>query len=411
MEASLYEAIHDEVSLDKVSDLIKRDVDCNLSHFDSNTLNFISPIQFAARTSVYKYGALRLLYRNRNSPTKMQIEKHLSFYFNYYDSTNNESNHLFFEFTISRLLHARIGKYLPGDMDVINVALWNYDKVLLYGRKLNIGLLYDEFLKVRIYTLFRWLAKMRAETSSIHYSASYAIIENELLHHLEAYYLLHDVGQIPEKIPEYMKPTQCHMKKSLRSLQSQCYKDIAENIIRKIKELQPKEEYIIPTGWRGHAVCIIFRRIDNTLISIRVDNPSPYNPPKAHKIIKLIEPDVYQIQSKVLGLLDIANLDKNVDYFILLIKSMKRDLDASTGIRLLYNSDHKIKDLDERDDEEAPIIIEQASTNCVVKCFEPGLRIRCGKQYEQLCETLFRQEKITIIELIDRGKKYWEDFV
>ncbi|CAF2900206.1 unnamed protein product [Rotaria sp. Silwood2] len=410
MEVSLYEAIRDETSLDKISNLINEGVDCNLSHFDPNSLNFISPIQLAAGKYVYKYGALHLLYKARNRPTKMQIEKHLAFYFNYYDPSNNENSDLFLEFTISRLLHTRISQYLPGEMDVINVALWNYDKVLLHGRKLNIGLTYDAFLKVRIYTLFRWLAEMRADTSSIHYSTSYAIIENELLHHLEAYYLLHDIGQIPEDFTEYMEPTKCHMKKSLRRLLLQCYKDIAENIIRKIKELQPKEEYIIPTGWRGHAVCIIFRRTDGTHISIRVDNPSPYNPQNKHKI-EPIRSGVHRIRSKVLGLLDVANLDKNVNYFMLLVESMKRDLDANTGIRLLYNADHKIKGLDVRDDEESPTIVEQASTNCVVKCFEPGLRIRCGKQYEQLCETLLKQEKLTIIELMDKCKKYWEDYL
>ncbi|CAF5008366.1 unnamed protein product [Rotaria sp. Silwood1] len=409
MEASLYEAIHDEVSLDKVSDLIKHGVDCNLSHFDPNSLSFISPIQLAARTSVYKYAALRLLYRNRNSPTKMQIEKHLAFYFNYYDSSNNENNDLFLEFTISWLLHTRISQHLPGEMDIINVALWNYDKVLLHGRQLNTGLTYDEFLKVRIYTLFRWLAEMRADSSSIHNSTAYDIIENELLHHLEAYYLLHDIQQIPVKFTKDMMHPRLNERKSFRFLVLECYKDIAKNIIRKIKALQPKEEYIIPTGWRGHAVCITFRRVDQTCISIRVDNPSPFNPPNRHKI-EPIESGIHRIRSKVLGLLDVANLDKNINYFMLLVDSVKRDLDAKTGIRLLYNFGHKIKGLDQGDDE-APTIVEQASTNCVVKCFEPGLRIRCGKQYEQLCETLFRQEKITIIELIDRGKKYWEDCV
>ncbi|CAF1586796.1 unnamed protein product [Rotaria sp. Silwood1] len=407
MEASLYEAIHDEVSLDKVSDLIKHGVDCNLSHFDPNSLSFISPIQLAARTSVYKYAALRLLYRNRNSPTKMQIEKHLAFYFNYYDSSSNENNDLFLEFTISWLLHTRISQHLPGEMDIINVALWNYDKVLLHGRQLNTGLTYDEFLKVRIYTLFRWLAEMRADSSSIHNSTAYAIIENELLHHLEAYYLLHDIQQIPVKFTKDMMHPRLNERKSFRFLVLECYKDIAKNIIRKIKALQPKEEYIIPTGWRGHAVCITFRRVDQTCISIRVDNPSPFNPPNRHKI-EPIESGIHRIRSKVLGLLDVANLDKNINYFMLLVDSVKRDLDAKTGIRLLYNFGHKIKGLDQGDDE-APTIVEQASTNCVVKCFEPGLRIRCGKKYERLCETLLKKEKITIIELMDKCKKYWEN--
>ncbi|CAF1358829.1 unnamed protein product [Rotaria sordida] len=409
LEVSLYEAIRDDVPLDTISNLIKQGVDCNLSHFDPNNLNFISPIQLAAGKSVYKYGALHLLYRNRNSPTKMQIEKHLAFYFNYYDSSNNEKNDLFLEFNISRLFHARISQYLPGEMDVINVALWNYDKVLLHGRQLNIGLTYDAFLKVRIYTLFRWLAEMRADSSLIHNSTAYAIIENELLHHLEAYYLLHDIRHIPVEFTKDMMRSKLNKEKSFRLLVLECYKDIAQNIIKKIKELQPKEEYIIPTGWDGHAVCITFRRIDQTHISIRVDNPSPFNPPKRHEIKPIARgAGVHRIRSKVLGLLDVANLDKNINYFMLLVDSMKRNLDEKTGIRLLYNSGRKIKGLEQRNDE-APTIIEQASTNCVVKCFEPGLRMRCGKQYERLCETLLKQEKITIIELMDKCKKYWED--
>ncbi|CAF4982787.1 unnamed protein product [Rotaria sp. Silwood1] len=405
METSLYEAIRNEVSLDKISNLIKQGVDCNLSHFDSYNFKFISPIKLAAETSVYKYGSLRLLYKNRNSPTKMQIEKHLAFYFNSYDSSNNEKNDLFFEFTISRLLHTRISQYTSEEMDVINVALWNYDKVLLHGRKLNIGLTYNKFLKVRIYTLFQWLAKMRADTSSTHNSTEYAIIENELLHHLEAYYLLYDIQHIPIEFTKDMMQSKLNKEKSFRLLVLECYRDIAENIIRKIKELQPKEEYIIPTGWDGHAVCITFRRIDQTRISIRVDNPSRLNPPNMHET-ELIASNVHRIRSKMLGVLDIANLNKNINYFMLLVDSIKQNLDEETGIRLLYNFDHKIKGLEQNNDEEVPTIVEQASTNCVVKCFEPGLRIRCGQKYERLCETLLKQEKNTVIELMDKCKNY-----
>ena len=188
METTLYDAIRNEVSLDKISNLIKQGVDCNLSHFNSHNLNFISPVQLAAGKSISKYGALHLLCQNRNSPTKMQIEKYLAFYFNYYDSSNNEKNELFLEFTISRLLHTRISQYEPERMNVLNVALWNYDKVLLQERKLNIGLVYNEFLQVRLYTLFKWLAEMRTDISSICDSEKYAIIENELLHHLDLFH-------------------------------------------------------------------------------------------------------------------------------------------------------------------------------------------------------------------------------
>jgi len=408
METSLYEAIRNEVSLDKISNLIKQGVDCNLSRFDPHNLNFISSIQLAAGKSVYRYGALHLLYKNRNSPTKMQIEKHLAFYFNYYDSSNNDKNDLFLEFTISRLLHTRINQYLPETMHVLNVALWNYDKVLLQKRKLNIGFTYNEFLQVRIYTLFKWLAEMRTDISSRRDSEKYAIIENELLHHLEAYYLLHDIRQVPAEFSKDMMWKKLDQKKSLRLLTLQCYNDIAQNIIKKIKELQPKEEYIIPTGWDGHAVCITFRRIDQTWISIRVDNPSPFNPPKMHRI-EPIAPGIHRIRSKVLGQLDVANLDQNTNYFMFLVDSVKQNLDFETGFQLLYNVRHKIKDLKQSNDEEAPTIVEQASANCVVKCFEPGLRIRCGRQYEGICETLLKQEKITIIELMDKCKKYWEN--
>ncbi|CAM4797840.1 unnamed protein product [Rotaria magnacalcarata] len=407
MEKSLYEAIRKEVSLDKISNLIMQGVDCNLSHFDPCNLNFISSIQLAAGKGVYKYGTLHLLYKNRNSPTKMQIEKHLAFYVNYYDSSNKEKNDLFLEFTISRLLHTRISKYWPERMDVINVALWNYDQVLLQRRELNIGLNYNEFLKVRIYTLFKWLAETRTDISSISDSGKHAIIENELLYHLEAYYLLHDIGQVPVEFSKDMMWGNLDQNKSLRRLALECCKDIAQNVIKKIKELQPKEEYTIPTGLNGHATCITFRRIDQTWISIRVDNPSPFNPPNMHEI-ELITPGVHRIRSKVLGQLDVANLDQNINYFMLLVDSVKQDLDEAKGVRLLYNLDQKIKGLEQRNDEEAPTIVEQASTNCVVKCFEPGLRIRCGRKYEEFCETLLKQEKITIIELMDKCKRYWE---
>ena len=405
METSLYEAIRRDKSLDTISNLIQQGVDCNLSHFNPHELNFTSPIQLASEHSVYRYVTLRLLYRNRNSPTKMQIEKHLAFYFNFYDASDTIKNDLFLEFTISRLLHKRISQYLPERMNVINVALWNYDKVLLHKRKLNIGLEYDEFLQVRIYTLFEWLADMRTAVLSTRDSEEYTIIENELLHHLEAYYLLHDIRHVPAEFTKDMMRGNLDLKKSLRFLVLECYKDIAQNIIKKIKELQPKEEYIIPTGWDGHAVCIIFRRIDQTWINIRVDNPSSFNPSNTHKI-EPIAPGVRRIRSKVLGQLDVANLDQNINYFMSLVDSVNQNLDSEKGTRLLYNLGHKIKGLEQRNDEEAPTIIEQASTNCVVKCFEPGLRIRCGRQHEGICETLLVQEKMTVIKLMEKCNTY-----
>ncbi|CAF4263846.1 unnamed protein product, partial [Rotaria magnacalcarata] len=76
--------------------------------------------------------------------------------------------------------------------------------------------------------------------------------------------------------------------------------------------------------------------------------------------IELITPGVHRIRSKVLGQLDVANLDQNINYFMLLVNSVKQDLDEAKGVRLLYNLDQKIKGLEQRNDEEAPTIVEQA---------------------------------------------------
>ncbi|CAF4244515.1 unnamed protein product, partial [Rotaria magnacalcarata] len=56
------------------------------------------------------------------------------------------------------------------------------------------------------------------------------------------------------------------------------YQSIAKNVISKIGKLKINQEYTIPTGWIGHAVCVSFQRINKTHIVIRIDNLAPDNP-------------------------------------------------------------------------------------------------------------------------------------
>jgi hypothetical protein len=86
--------------------------------------------------------------------------------------------------------------------------------------------------------------------------------------------------------------------------------------------------------------------------------------------------------------LHVNDLSKNLDYFTLLIDSVKRDLSPDEGISLIYNRNERILNLDKRHVENVPSFVEQADANCFVKCFEPGFRMRLGKTRERLCEQL-----------------------
>ncbi|CAF2969459.1 unnamed protein product [Rotaria sp. Silwood2] len=401
IETRLYDAIVGESSLSKITKLLEDDIDCNLSHFDLTTLNFVSPIQLAAKKATYRYGTLNLLYKKRNSPTKVQLEKHLTFFCNHYQLSNNEENELLFEFTVCRLLHNRISRYPVQEIHIIIAALFDYDEAKLRGQNLSIGSTHDMFLQVRIYALFQWIVDMKINASMTSESETFSTIESELLHNLEVYYLLHDILQIPVRITDDMNRQRFQQIESSQPLLMKFYRSIAENVINKIEQLRPQQEYTIPTGWRYHAVCVSFRRVDQTRISIRVDNPSRFNPPDMHEIDSSTA-STHRIRPKVLGRLNVDNLNDSITtYIIMLIDSVKRDLTPDIAIPLIYDSKKIIKQLDRRQEENVLSFVEQAATNCFVKCFEPGLRIRFGKQ-QKLCEKLFLQEKNAANQLVNQ---------
>ncbi|CAF3531708.1 unnamed protein product, partial [Rotaria sp. Silwood2] len=157
--------------------------------------------------------------------------------------------------------------------------------------------------------------------------------------------------------------------------------------------LEINEEYTIPTGWIGHAVCVSFKRVNETHIIIRIDNPSPDYPQDMHEIEYSIN-GYKRIKPKVLGKLHVNKLDENLDnYFVLLIDSVKRDLTLDEGRSLIYNRNGKIRHLEEVEINNLPNFDEQANANCFVKCFEPGIRIRLGEMHQQFYNELLLWEQ------------------
>ena len=282
---------------------------------------------------------LYLLYERRNSPTKLQLEKYLAFYINHYDRLQPKQN--------------------------------------------------ETFLLLRIYTLFQKIIHMTIY-SKIN---MLEIIKKELLHNLETYYFLFSTLRIPVVITEQIISRTFFYIKSLPSLQLliKCYECIANNVISKIKRLQINEEYTIPTGWQGHVVCVSFVRISLTHIVIRIDNPSSLKLPNKHEIYPSTD-GFTRIIPKVLGQLHVGNLQNNLDYFVLLTDSVKRDLTREEGSSLIYNENRQILHLEEMAIEIMPSFIQQANDNCVVECFELGFRLRVDKIHKELYHELLTSE-------------------
>ena len=44
------------------------------------------------------------------------------------------------------------------------------------------------------------------------------------------------------------------------------YQCIAKTVVDKIQHLPINKEYTIPTGWKGHAVCLSVQRINQTIL-------------------------------------------------------------------------------------------------------------------------------------------------
>ncbi|CAF4173466.1 unnamed protein product, partial [Rotaria magnacalcarata] len=93
-----------------------------------------------------------------------------------------------------------------------------------------------------------------------------------------------------------------------------------------------------------------------------------------------------------LGQLHVNHLEINLNYFVLLIDSVKRDLTFEDGKSLIYNLDGQIINLDQIQ-MHVPCFIEQARANCFVKCFHPGFWIRVGEKDQKLYKRLLLAEK------------------
>ncbi|CAF2475183.1 unnamed protein product [Rotaria sp. Silwood2] len=326
----------------------------------------------------------------------------MNFYLNHCQLSNNEENDLFLEFVVCRLLHTRITRHEAREIHIIIAALLDYDNVTHRGENLNIGSTQGMFLQVRIYALFQWLVKMKTNVSTTLDCETFAIIENELLHCLEAYYFLNDIQLIPIEITKSMNNQSFQQIESSQPLLMEFYHTIADKIVNKIEELDPKQEYIIPTGWRRHAICVSFRRIDQNYISIRIDNPSSQNPQNIHEA-HFDGTGVIQIRPKVLGRMPIDRLRDNINYIILLIDSVKRDLKRNVAVRMIYDLDSNIiSHIQRRHIEDIVDFDEQAEDNCFVKCFESGLRTRFGERHQQLCRDLKQQEIMVAIDLLNK---------
>jgi hypothetical protein len=397
LEKLLYDAIKKNDNPQTIQELIDQGVDCNLSYFDHDTLDFISPIQLAINNN--RHRTLCLLYEHRNSPTRTQLEKHLTFYVNHHVQSQNEQNETLFDYTVSRLLYNRITEHPKIDFHTLIVALHGYDNAKLGDESLCEGSTLLILLQLRIYTLFRRIIDMTINSDD----NMSEVIEDELLHNLKTYYFLDSIFHIPVEITQQM------MNKKFTEITSQSslieyYQCIAKNVIKKIKELEINKEYTIPTGWFAHAVCVSFRRINDTHIHIRVDNPSPHKPPHMHEIVHSTTGQ-NRIKPKVLGQLRIDDLEDNLDYFTLLIDSVRRDLTLEEGISLIYNLKRQISKLDETQIEDVPSFDVQALTNCFVKCYEPGFSIRLGTTHHELYKQLLVCEKNNANELVDRCKQ------
>ncbi|CAF1446253.1 unnamed protein product [Rotaria magnacalcarata] len=339
LETRLYKTLKRDPDFDMVKQLIYDGVDCNLSYFDRYSRTFQSPIQLTLKTD--RRETLHLLYKHRNSPTRIQLKKQLTFYINHNNRLQKEKNEILFHYTVSRLLYTRITEHSKIVFDTLIAALHDYDHAKYRTCNLSEGSTAEIFLQLRIYTLFQKIIEMKINSNN----NESTIIEEELLHNLETYYFLISIKNIPVIITREMINQTFSIISMHKPHLKKYYQSIAKNVISKIEKLKRNQVYTIPTGWIGHAVCVSFQRINETHIVIRIDNPAPDNPPDIHKIVHSMKK--FNItQPKILGQLHVDHLEMNLNYFILLIDSVKRDLTFEDGTSLIYNLDGQIINLD-----------------------------------------------------------------
>jgi hypothetical protein len=187
LEKQLYDEISNESDPNTIKQLIDQGVDCNLLYFNPSSPNFISPIRLASEKKYYD--TLCLLYEYRNRPTKTQLEKHLQFYINHYDPSQEEKNIICFDYIVSRFLYTRITTQRePIIFYTLIVALHGFDGAKLRNQDLCAGSTHKAFIQLRIYTLFQMIIDKIIKPN--YDNEALNILEDELLHNLETYYFL-----------------------------------------------------------------------------------------------------------------------------------------------------------------------------------------------------------------------------
>ena len=446
LEKQLYDEISDESDPNTIKQLINQDVDCNLLYFNPSSPSFISPIRLASEKK--DYDTLCLLYEFRKSLTKTQLEKYLQFYINHYDPSQTKRNVVCFDYIVSRFLYTRITTRRKPDIFYTLIAgIHDIDGAKRRNQDLCAGSTHKAFIQLRIYTLFQMIIDEIVKPN--YENEAFNILEDELLHNLETYYFLDGISQIP--VVTVVMPTEPFTE--IGSSLNKYYEPIATNLIKKIGKLGVDQEYTIPTGWSEHAVCVSFRCVESNgekYIRIRVDNPSHQNPEGEHEVKST--GCSTQIRPKVLGQLNINDLDKNFEYFVLLIDSVTRDLSLEEGVDLIYNKKKKIVELiteqiegDHRGgsrksarhynlscvswcggrlrkktsqdggsrqvpnlldlSRDVPFFDVQAQANCFVKCYEPGSWIRFGEKYNKLHKQIILEQQNNANRLVARWKE------
>lgn len=220
------------------------------------------------------------------------------------------------------------------------------------------GCQHEVLLAIRARVLLEWLFSLQP------YDGNKRLLEDELLHTLETLAFYKNLTRIPYD----------------KNKNKMSFSPATLNLAHKLCTLINNEEYTLPTGWKGHAVCITFV-CKNDSIVIRIDNLDCQTEAKA------------TIQPTIIGSFKIANIEENYEYLESIINHARHLTEKSEaeGMQNIYRNPLLKKSADvPLSPKQMPACKPQASNNCFVQSFLPGLISRVG---EGLANKLNKREK------------------
>lgn len=259
-------------------------------------------------------------------------------------------------------------------------------KEIKFGNNLE-GFWPHTFMRMRIRILLQLIVEeflVKNENEVLFKHEQEEKLYNELLAELETSWITGFISNVKDNI-KYNKDI----------LVNDIFDNLSHYVYSRIAALEDQGEYILYSGWVGHAICVAFTRAQNKL-KIRIDNLGEKCNEYHSYVVISVNPCVLAVKPRFLTQIDFPKTDVPstplLDYIKLLLESQYKQLcsdedKTATNARVnkIYNPQN-FNLIALNDAAQGNLFFRsQFVGNCVAASHQVGQKIRLGKEHSELC--------------------------